>query len=677
MSLDRSTLTPSQTAALNQLRDLTNGGDDEVTIGVLESVDWDVQRAAEMIFGTGMNIPPPADSSFSNSADLHDLEHLNNFETFEVDDSGQGDEREGLIRERNNRGQNQPLLVTILAYPLHIITSLFRFLFTLLRIPLRFLPLPFLQPQPQSGFNLLTWWYRTPNSARGSSSWSSANAGTGTGGVERWIRELEEETGAICLGRTGPVGTSTSTSVGIGSSASNLTSRTAGPSTSTASPDADIDDSELDALLGSEDEDENDGARQRFLPSFQLGSYEHALKVIEKEARIGCIILVSEEHDDVAEFKRTTLTSPAFLRILHKNNMYVWGGDVRDKEAWSAAKKIGCTSFPFVAFVALQPTRTFNSSSSSSNGRSSPPSLTILSRHTTLSETTPTKLVHHLNTTLLPRILPYLSQIRTLRAQLESSQAAQRQVMENERRIREEQDRAFEETRRRDAERIRRKVREEEEEKRRKEEEEVKERQRVIKEEREREEREYLRGVLGRGYGILGGKSTNTIQGGVGGDGEGKLRIAVRMPDGKRLVRKFKGAGEGAGEGETVGKLFAWVDLNLNPPAASSSSSRDPEDPESLVESAIASKAANTGLERALNEWWGFTLSTSYPRRPIPWKRDLPLSQVDGLSGGGGQVIVELVSSANGSRRSLDKGKGKEVNGDDHDGYITESSDEE
>ena len=38
-----STLTPSQTAALEQLQAITNGGDPDVAIGVLASVDWDVQ----------------------------------------------------------------------------------------------------------------------------------------------------------------------------------------------------------------------------------------------------------------------------------------------------------------------------------------------------------------------------------------------------------------------------------------------------------------------------------------------------------------------------------------------------------------------------------------------------------------------------------------------------------
>lgn len=38
-----SNLTDSQQRALNQLRELTNGGSDDVSIGVLESTDWDVE----------------------------------------------------------------------------------------------------------------------------------------------------------------------------------------------------------------------------------------------------------------------------------------------------------------------------------------------------------------------------------------------------------------------------------------------------------------------------------------------------------------------------------------------------------------------------------------------------------------------------------------------------------
>jgi FAS-associated factor 2 len=41
--MDHDTLSSSQTEALSQLQALTNGGDVEVAISVLESVEWDVQ----------------------------------------------------------------------------------------------------------------------------------------------------------------------------------------------------------------------------------------------------------------------------------------------------------------------------------------------------------------------------------------------------------------------------------------------------------------------------------------------------------------------------------------------------------------------------------------------------------------------------------------------------------
>jgi len=41
-----SSLTSSQASALEQLQAITNGGDPDVAIGVLASVDWDVQVSA-------------------------------------------------------------------------------------------------------------------------------------------------------------------------------------------------------------------------------------------------------------------------------------------------------------------------------------------------------------------------------------------------------------------------------------------------------------------------------------------------------------------------------------------------------------------------------------------------------------------------------------------------------
>lgn len=41
--MDRDALSPSQQEALSQLQALTNGGDAEVAIAMLESAEWDVQ----------------------------------------------------------------------------------------------------------------------------------------------------------------------------------------------------------------------------------------------------------------------------------------------------------------------------------------------------------------------------------------------------------------------------------------------------------------------------------------------------------------------------------------------------------------------------------------------------------------------------------------------------------
>jgi len=97
-------------------------------------------------------------------------------------------------------------------------------------------------------------------------------------------------------------------------------------------------------------EEETGAVNFKILPDFFDGTYEEVLDVCQKEGRIACVILVSAEHDDVAEFKRlgispldetctlpavsSTLTHPDFVRMLSENNFVVWGGDIRDKDTW-------------------------------------------------------------------------------------------------------------------------------------------------------------------------------------------------------------------------------------------------------------------------------------------------------------------------------------------------------
>ena len=91
------------------------------------------------------------------------------------------------------------------------------------------------------------------------------------------MTDLEEELGAVCIGRLkGPRGPASTSAV------------EAGPSRLTARNTQSID----------------HAAGKKLLPDFKICDYEEFLRTCQRELKIGCIILVTEEHDDTAEFKR-------------------------------------------------------------------------------------------------------------------------------------------------------------------------------------------------------------------------------------------------------------------------------------------------------------------------------------------------------------------------------------
>ncbi|KAJ8507614.1 hypothetical protein ONZ45_g10032 [Pleurotus djamor] len=567
-------LTPSQQQALQQIRDLTNGADDDVSISILQSVDWDVHKAADVIFSGGLAPPraPSVPTLPSSRAGAGTEEPR--FERFELDDS-ESSYAPPRGRSQPNSWQLIPRpLLSILTFPFHLISNILHFVFSLLRIPV-----------PQ--FSLLNFYTR-----RATRRPPPPSSRRGVNPTEAWIRELEEETGAVCIGRS----TANSTN----------TSGTAGPSTSTLT-------SRTNVGAGV-------GATEKFLPDFYTGTYEQALRLCQKEFRIACVILVSEEHDDVVEFKRQTLTDSKFVKLLQENDILVWGGDVRDHEAWSASEKLQATTYPFVAFVALQPTRTIASSSSTSSSNSTP-SMTVLSRHQgpPSSLTSPSTLTHHLTTLLLPRVTPFLQRQKSLQHQRNT-----------ERLLREEQDRAFALSAQRDRERIHARMEAERvarEEQGRREEKEAMEAalKASIAEEKQRAEetrtawRRWTRRNVVAPF-------LNTASTGV--------RLAIRLPDNRRVVQTFPGD-------TSLTLLYAYIDTQML--------STSVDDPESVP-------SGNTELrgEAALNAtvvsspsgqtWWGFKLVNAYPRQDIPWSSSGRIADFACLSGGG-QVVVEMLES--------------------------------
>lgn len=147
------------------------------------------------------------------------------------------------------------IIFSLLYLPIGLVSGILHFVSGLLRIPLLTSP-----------FNLSTN-YRTRQTYPDSRS-----------ATRRWITSLEEETGAVNL--------KTATVAATGLDGRQSTSRRHKyPPTSPA--------------------DDN-----KILPDFFDGTYEEVLDTCQKEGRIACVILVSAEHDDVAEFKRLAI-SPA------------------------------------------------------------------------------------------------------------------------------------------------------------------------------------------------------------------------------------------------------------------------------------------------------------------------------------------------------------------------------
>jgi FAS-associated factor 2 len=186
-------------------------------------------------------------------------------ETFGVDDSEQGPllGSAGAASGSDRRPPNQPgfllsrrTIYTLLTFPFSIISNLFRFIFGVLHIPL---------PRSFATLNFL--------SSRGHSVTHRQLPDDPKSVTDRWVRALEEETGAVCISSNRNEAAAT----GV-----------AGPSTASTS------------TLRSR----GDAVTSLVLPDFFLGSYEEAMGTCQRQLKIGCIILVSDEHQDAAKFKR-------------------------------------------------------------------------------------------------------------------------------------------------------------------------------------------------------------------------------------------------------------------------------------------------------------------------------------------------------------------------------------
>ncbi|KAJ5351857.1 hypothetical protein N7452_000831 [Penicillium brevicompactum] len=232
---------------------------------------------------------------------------------------------------------------------------------------------------------------------------------------------------------------------------------------------------------------------------FLENGYNMALEKAHRDLKFLLVVLLSPEHDDTSSWVRDTLLAPEVVEFINdpRNNLLVWGGNVRDSEAYQVANSLRVTKFPFAAVVVHTP----NVSSTA---------MSVVGRIAGVNA--PAEVVTKLQAAVTSNQEP-LERIRSSRAEQRASRS-----------LREEQDSAYERSLAIDRERARQ--RREAEAERQREEQEAAGRQAA----EEQRRRDLAQWKLWR---------AQSVSAEPGPDAKDTVRVSVRLPSGERIMRKF------------------------------------------------------------------------------------------------------------------------------------------
>lgn len=87
------------------------------------------------------------------------------------------------------------------------------------------------------------------------------------------------------------------------------------------------------------------------VPNWFLGSYSQALEKASSEMRYLLVYLQSDDHDDTIEYNRSVLCSAAFANLLKRRQFVIWGGNVRNTEAFQVFQVLQGSTFPYLALI--------------------------------------------------------------------------------------------------------------------------------------------------------------------------------------------------------------------------------------------------------------------------------------------------------------------------------------
>ncbi|KIX07739.1 uncharacterized protein Z518_02393 [Rhinocladiella mackenziei CBS 650.93] len=246
---------------------------------------------------------------------------------------------------------------------------------------------------------------------------------------------------------------------------------------------------------------------------FSESGFNLTLDNAKKDLKFLLVVLLSPSHDENNTWVHETLLSGQTKSFLdsHKDELILWGGNVRDSEAYQVSSSLQCTKFPFVALICQT-----NESGSSA--------MTVIMRAVGLMPAS--ELVAKLGTAMTAQ-----------QAQL-SAARAQRAEQQASRNLRQEQDSAYERSLAQDRERARRRREEEEAAAR-----------------AAREAQEQARALEKRKEIVAQWKQwrAQSLPSEPGPEVKDAIRISIRMPSGERVIRRFRSEAD-------LDELYAFVE---------------------------------------------------------------------------------------------------------------------
>ncbi|KAG7887192.1 hypothetical protein KL925_004760 [Ogataea polymorpha] len=306
-------------------------------------------------------------------------------------------------------------------------------------------------------------------------------------------------------------------------------------------------------------------------PDFLECSYSHALHFAKKDARWLLLYIHSENHQDTKSFIQDVLINPEFLQFIREKQILIWGGDIKDCEAYQVANQFKVTRLPFLGMLCL----TVNETPTASGVQQSDPILSMVCKIQGYMPNAQvlSKLEKNYN--------KFNSKLESIRADV--------QRLHNDRQTRQLQDQAYENSLRRDRMR------------------------RMEEALLQRERQEQTRAATLREKWLKWRKSTLLPDP----EPANAARIAIRLPDGKRVRHNFD-------KNAKIEEIYAFVEcIYLNNVEISDSDT----------------------LERPIgyNHQYKFDVYTVYPREIVVVDDDLSIADSQQVYPDG-NLVVELNS---------------------------------